>query len=147
MAFCPNCGKQIEGGQSFCANCGAALQPVGQYPPPSYERDVRENKAFAIISYIGFLSIVSYFAAPNSPYARYHAVQGLNLFILEVILSVAGNILRAILGWWIFGGLISAVIGLCGIAFLVFSILGIVNASQGKMEELPVIGSIKFVKN
>lgn len=150
----------MEDGQRFCGGCGAAQQPTaqqgGQYSPPvqpqdqtpfTYERDVHENKAFAIISYISFLSIVSYFAAPKSPYARFHAVQGLNLFIMEAIISVAGGLLRALFGWWFLGSIISAIVGLCGVGFLVLSIIGIVNASQGKMEELPVVGPIKFVKH
>lgn len=38
MAFCPNCGKQVEDGAKFCPNCG---QSLGQtQPSPSSSDDV-----------------------------------------------------------------------------------------------------------
>ena len=156
MAFCPNCGIEVAGGQRFCAKCGAA-QPPGygdQNMPKSRQgfgqgRDISDNKVFAIISYIGFLSLVSYFAAPKtSRYARFHAIQGLNLFILECIVSAAGGILSGVFFWaWPVRTIISASTGLVGLGFLALSIIGIVKASNGEMEELPVVGQMKIVKN
>lgn len=156
MAFCPNCGVQVSGNQRFCAKCGAS-QPYGygeQGSPRGRSdfgqvRDITDNKVFAILSYIGFLSLISYFAAPKtSRYARFHAVQGLNLFIMECIVSVTGTILNGAFFWaWPIRAIVSGSIGLLGVGLLVLSILGIVKAANGAMEELPVIGQIKIVKN
>jgi uncharacterized membrane protein len=42
------------------------------------------------------------------------------------------------LGWFIIGPLL-------GIACIVFFIMGIINASSGKMKELPLIGGIHLL--
>ncbi len=164
MAFCPNCGKEVANGQLFCAGCGTAQprdttytnQSYGPPPPPpdpeaplDYQRDVQENKVFGIISYIWFLSLVSYFAAPkNSRFSRFHAIQGLNLFILELIVSVIGAILRAIFSWiWPVARIMSMVTGICSLGLVALMIIGIISAANGEMKELPVVGSIKFVKH
>ena len=157
MAYCPNCGKRTTGIQHFCASCGAA-QPVitdnGRYTHPNYQQGYNyehfttENKGLAIISYIGFLSIVSYFAAPKtSQYARFHAVQGLNLFLLECILSLTNSIFRGMFFWaWPVKSIVSGCAGLMGVGLLILAILGIISASRGEMKQLPVVSSIKIVK-
>ncbi|OLS22652.1 MAG: hypothetical protein HeimC3_29260 [Candidatus Heimdallarchaeota archaeon LC_3] len=36
MAFCPNCGTELNETEKFCSNCGA---PQGsQQPPPTYQQ-------------------------------------------------------------------------------------------------------------
>ena len=38
MAFCENCGKQLEGGEKFCDGCGTAVSSGSQtqnYAPPA----------------------------------------------------------------------------------------------------------------
>ena len=35
---------------------------------------------------------------------------------------------------------------LVGLAYLIFMIIGIINAAQGQMKELPIIGGIKIIK-
>jgi len=155
MAFCPNCGIQVSGSQRFCAKCGAA-QPYGygdNTPRGRYDygqrNDINDNKVFAIISYLGFLSLVSYFAAPkSSSCARFHAIQGLNLFIMECIVSAASGIFSGIFFWaWPIKVIISASAGLICLGFVALSIIGIVKAANGTMEELPVVGQIKIIKN
>jgi uncharacterized membrane protein len=99
-------------------------------------KDVEENKVFGILAYIGILFIVPLLAAPKSPVAKFHANQGCALFIAEVALSVVAVI--PFLGWivWLFGSL----------ACLVLAIMGIINAANGKMEKLPVIGEFQIIK-
>jgi uncharacterized membrane protein YhaH (DUF805 family) len=36
MAFCVNCGSEIQDGAQFCTNCGAPQQPVSQEPHMQY---------------------------------------------------------------------------------------------------------------
>lgn len=108
-------------------------------PAPKVEgqtKDVEENKIYGILAYIGILFIVPLLAAPKSPFAKFHANQGCALFIAEVALSVVAII--PILGWfvWLFGSL----------AVLVLAIMGIINAANGKMEKLPVVGGFEIIK-
>ncbi len=55
MAFCSNCGSQINDGSAFCPNCGFAFQnaePVNQQPmdngyAPEYQAPVYDNNGYA----------------------------------------------------------------------------------------------------
>lgn len=99
-------------------------------------KDAEENKVYGILAYIGILFLVPLLAAPNSKFAKFHANQGLVLFIAEVALGVVGVI--PFLGWLIW---------FCGsIVVLVLAIMGIIGAANGKMEKLPVVGDIQIIK-
>ena len=152
--FCINCGREIKEDHRFCAVCGADQHPNGYNTNGNYQhtetRVGKDNeKALAIISYLGVLSVISYFVSPkNSPFARLHAVQGINLFIFECILGVARAILKGGFSWlWPVNAIVSVLAAFTGIGFLVLTIMGIVSASRGEMKELPVIGSWKIVKD
>lgn len=120
-------------------------------------KDVEVNKVYGILAYLGFLVIVPILLAKESAYAKFHANQGLTLFIVEVGISIGGNIIIAILGLftmipfvgWIFG-IIATIIGitiwLLGIATLVFAVMGIINAVKGEAKELPIIGKFQLLK-
>lgn len=110
--------------------------------------DVQKNKVFGILAYIGILFLVPLLAAPDSQYAKFHANQGIVLFITDIILGVCIRIISAILAFipfigWVMSALISMVIG---IFMLVLLILGIVNACSGEPKKLPVIGGITILK-
>ncbi len=97
------------------------------------------EKVYGVLAYIGILFIVP-LAAGKTEFSRYHANQGLVLFIADVIVGIISAIFAfiPIIGW-----LISLVLS---IAILVFMIIGIVHAAQGEMKPLPVIGGIKIIK-
>ena len=100
------------------------------------EKEKKEGKLMAILSYVGVLSLVPYLAEKDNKWVRYHAIQGVNLFIIEVILYIIRVI--PILGW---------IVGWLGsIVTLVISIIGIVNTCNGEAKELPIVGKIKFIK-
>lgn len=106
-------------------------------------RDVQDNKAYAILSYIGVLVFIPFFAAKSSPYAQYHALRGMNLLILGAIASVGCSILSNIP----FVGLIFSILGwAASVCWLVLAIIGIVNAAKGECKDLPIIGTIRIVK-
>lgn len=94
-------------------------------------KDIAENKAIAAISYLGILFLIPLLAKKDSPYAQFHAKQGLALFVLEVIYGFATAI--PFLGWF----LISWVVGI--FVFVLF-IMGLINALGGKCVELPLVG-------
>ena len=99
--------------------------------PSGGSKDVEQNKAIAAIGYLGILFLIPLLAAKNSPFAQYHAKQGLVLFIFGIIVSAVGVI--PFLGW------VVASVG--GILVLILFIMGIINALGGQMKPLPVIGS------
>ena len=174
MAFCGKCGTQLPEGSNACPNCGAATNPnaqqngaqqqntqqggfnaavnnftntkntTGEFDPA----DIQNNKIMAVLAYIGILFLVPLLAAKDSKFARFHANQGLVLFLADIIGGIIIAIVSAILVWIpVIGWLISLLISLLlSIMMLVFMIIGIVNAAQGQAKELPLIGSIKIVQ-
>ncbi|MFV0351644.1 MAG: hypothetical protein ACK5JF_04945 [Oscillospiraceae bacterium] len=110
--------------------------------------DIAANKGMAILSYLGFLFLIPLLAAPNSRFARFHVNQGLVLFIAEAAYGIVYGVLTTIFYAisWVLGAIFSAVLGLVGIVFFVFLIIGILNAANGKAKTLPLIGNISIIK-
>lgn len=108
--------------------------------------DAEKNKMFGVIAYLPFLWLVPLLAAPRSPFAKYHANQGLTLFILELIVYIVLRILEAFLNFVNLGFVQSIVGSLCYLVIISMIILGLVNSAQGKCVPLPVIGGIKLLK-
>lgn len=98
--------------------------------PAVNSKDIDENKLMAVLSYFGILVLIPLLAKKDSAYAQFHAKQGLVLLIFGIAIGVVAII--PFLGW------IAAVLG--SLAYLVFWIMGIVNAIGGKTNELPLIG-------
>ena len=132
---------------------GQPMQQVNNvvYPnQPGYNNvqsnsEAESGKVMGILSYIGFLSLIPFFAEKKNNFVIYHAKQGINLLLIELAVSVLINVIWWILPWefYTFVRVISAVAGLAAIAI---SVLGIVNVCNAKMVELPVIGKIKIIK-
>lgn len=109
--------------------------------------DIQQNKVMAILAYFGILVLVPIFGAKDSKFARYHANQGLVLFLAAIAYSIATSILTSILiaiSWRL--AFLSTIFSLVSIAFLVLMVLGIINAANGKAKELPIIGKFKLLK-
>lgn len=105
------------------------------------------DKVYGILSYIGILVLVPLLAG-KTQFARYHANQGLVLFIADIILGVMIGITVGVLGLLgvigvVLGSIVSGVFGLC---IFVLVIMGIINAANGEMKPLPVIGGITLIK-
>ena len=109
--------------------------------------DADKNKIFGILAYLGILCLVPILAAKDSPFAKYHANQGLVLFLLEVVIWITLFVVSIILAMLPgFMGFLSVVFGLLYLVPLVLLILGVINAAAGKCVPLPVIGGIKLLK-
>ena len=105
------------------------------------------DKVYGILSYIGILVLVPLLAG-KTQFARFHANQGLVLFIADIILGVVIGISVGVLSLIPFvgvvlGSILSGVLGLC---IFILMIMGIVNAANGEMKPLPIIGGIKLIK-
>lgn len=94
------------------------------------EHKVDNSKILSIIAYIGPLVIISYLMSKESEFAKFHTKQGLILFAGEVALWVVGSMI-----WMLF-----PVIQIINLGLFVLSIIGIVNAAQGKEKQLPLVG-------
>ena len=105
------------------------------------------DQVYGILSYIGILVLVPLLAG-KTQFARYHANQGLVLFIADIILGVMIGITVGVLSLLgvigvVLGSIVSGVFGLC---IFVLVIMGIINAANGEMKPLPVIGGITLIK-
>jgi len=172
MAFCGNCGTQMEDGAKFCPGCGAASNgaPNPTTPPPAAEKtdfsarvsalndtadstaqftaaDVQAGKTMAILAYLGPLVLIPLFGAKEQKFARYHTNQGLVLLLASIAWSVVYNIVSWILlaiSWRLYT--VVSIIGFLSLVFFVLCIIGIVNAVNGRAKELPVIGRFRLIK-
>ncbi|MCD9025521.1 DUF4870 domain-containing protein [Cohnella sp. NL03-T5] len=89
----------------------------------------------AIVGYILFF--VPLLAAKESPFAQYHARQGLNLFLLALAVNIVLGILPFI-GWLL--------LPFANLAILGLMIIGILAAANGQIKPLPIIGKYEILK-
>ena len=176
MAFCNQCGKNVENGSRFCSSCGAPIdraaaqmaantrkhgQGSGHKSNRSYEQyiaysdttakyraeDIEANRYVSILAYLHILVVVPLFAMKESPFAQYHARVGLNLLVLHLIAEVAGGVLHSLIGWIpVVGWIVGIVFGLLNAVLWGISIFGIVAAAKGKARELTVFEPFKIFK-
>lgn len=170
--MCPACGAPIEVAEEAAApkneaqaatgmakikdildteNVGDAFKKIIDTPDTSDEyeaEDKAKNKVMAILSYIGILVLIPILAAKDSKFAKFHANQGLILFIANVAYSVVTGILGFVLGLIpVVGTFFPTVFGILSLVFVAGMVFGIYNAATGKAKELPFIGGlIKILK-
>ncbi len=152
MAFCKNCGTQIDEQAKTCPGCGtpteepaqavdltqklAALNNTPDTTAEFDKEDIEKNKVMAILAYLSWLVLIPLFVASNSKFARYHCNQGIVLWLAGVVASIIGFI--PVLGW--------IITPILGVVTLILSVLGIINAATGKAKELPFIGKYRIIK-
>ena len=166
MAFCGKCGTKLEDNVKFCPNCGASTEmepesgPATASAQPSFDKltqtpdttagytadEIQNGKLMGILAYLSILVLIPLFAAKDNRFARYHTNQGLVLFVLEVIVSVIARVLWWILPYGFLWRTVNWIYSLCGLAFLVLAVIGIINVVNGRAKELPLIGGIKLLK-
>ena len=108
----------------------------------------------ALLSYFGILVLVPILVAKHSPFARFHANQGLNLMIAMFGYIVADGVVTAILravlwrglGLWSIYSMCSSLLNILYVAFTVLAIIGIVNVLNGRAKDLPIIGKYRVLK-
>jgi uncharacterized membrane protein len=96
---------------------------------------MQDDKVMAAIAYIWVLCFVTLLMKKDNEYCQFHAKQGLVLFLFSFVVMVLGMI--PVLGWFI-------VLPIGWLIIVVLSILGILNALQGKKWEMPFLG--KYAK-
>jgi uncharacterized membrane protein len=150
MAFCPNCGSQVDG--RFCAKCGAAVSVTGgtgtaAAPAPAAAPQagvaaagLTDNVASALCYALGLITGILFLVL--APYnqnrkIRFHAFQSIFLHVAAIVVWVAFLVLSAISG-----GLLIFVSPLIWLGFFVLWIVMMIKAYQDQKLVLPVIGPL-----
>lgn len=92
---------------------------------PEQKMDIEKNKDVAAMSYLWILSVAVLYARRDSPFIQYHARQGFWLFVISIpvwLIPGAGKYLEFFV--------------------LAFMIIGFINAAQGRMHDLPIVGQL-----
>lgn len=97
-----------------------------------------DNKTLSIISYITIIGwLVAYFSGKDKADAllKYHLRQSLGLAIVSIVFNIAFTIIASIVPGLSF-------LGLLGYAFIILWIMGIINAANGALKPVPLIGKM-----
>ncbi len=111
--------------------------------------DIQQNKGISYVAYVPLLFLIPLFAASNSPYAKFHANQGIIFTLFSFLLGIVFGILGFVLG---FIPILGTIVGILlwaieVIAVIGLLVIGMLNVSQGKAKRLPIIGGLAtFVK-
>ena len=147
MAFCPNCGAQVEG--AFCPNCGSAVTagpgPGGAaYVPPvatsTTTTGMTDNMASALCYLLGLITgVIFLLIAPynQNKTVRFHAFQSIFLTIAVIVIEIAWSIVSIITHG--IGFLLYPLLMLC---FFVLWLYMMYTAYNNKKVKLPVVGDL-----
>ncbi len=99
--------------------------------------DIDRSRAVSMLAYLGILFFLPLVVYPDSKYGRYHANQGLVLFLFWTVGSLICRHIPLLGGFfgWIYGALM-----------VIMLIIGMVNAYNGRAIPLPVIGRIRIIR-
>jgi uncharacterized membrane protein len=141
MPFCSQCGNHVAPADKYCNRCGAAQPPASTPPPDAAALRSMNPRTASILCYIpgiGWIASVILLASNRfrqDHYVRFHAFQGLYLFVAWLI---ADQVLRPLFDWaprlHIYG-LVEAVL-------LGMSIFMMVKAAHQEAYELPLFGEL-----
>jgi len=142
----PSVGEQAPSAASSATSSGMSQTLPYQSPssPPVPDpADVEKNKVFALLSYLGILWLVPLLAAKDSPFAKYHANQGI---VLSIAMFIAFFFMGIVYFIPFVGCLACFIEPVILLGWLAMMIVGIVNAANGKMKPLPLFPPISLIK-
>ncbi|MEI7480309.1 MAG: DUF4870 domain-containing protein [bacterium] len=118
-------------------NQGMPQNPQSNYNyPPQQPISASDDATKAMVGYIGPLIIIPFMATNRTPFLTFHLNQSVNLIISSIAINIAVAIIGAL------GIHIPMLSTLISLAYLVLMIMGILNAKNGLMKPLPVIGTL-----
>jgi len=116
-------------------NTNQNTTPPANQPAPA---PVDNTTLMGILAYLGPLVLIPYLTAKNDPFVKFHIKQGLVLVAIEIVLMILSSMI------WGIPGLFQ----LLNLGLIILSILGIVNVTQKKETELPLVGQFsKYFNN
>jgi uncharacterized membrane protein len=165
MAYCSNCGADVQG--RFCAKCGApvsdssaegtpptppnegyASNPPGAAPYSAPSSGGLTNNVAAALAYLGFFitGIVFLAIAPynRNRFVRFHAWQSIFLTVAWFVVWIVIAVISGVLGSMSFAllSLVSLLSFVIWLAFLAAWIFLMVKAYNHQEFRLPIIGDL-----
>ena len=151
MAFCKNCGAQLNDGASFCNKCGApvaAAEGTAYQPAPApvavnpnefteqFPADERDDcRILAALMYVFIPALfVALLIRPNSKFIKFHVNQVLVLYVACFFASLTAIV--PFLGW--------AFAPLALLVLEIFAWIGFARALGRRACYLPLIGKYKI---
>lgn len=157
--FCTSCGTQNADAAAFCSNCGKPIsQPAGASSPaaavgvvssgataapvppaPAVPGAMPNESVMGGIAYLTFIPAIVFLVIEphkNNRFIRFHSWQSIWLCIVYFVVRFA-------LIWMPGFGLMMFGLGMIiRLVFFIAWLIAIINAFQGKMFKLPVIGDL-----
>jgi len=132
----------MEEQKNTTENLKDILSGKGEKSEKADKADVERNKAMAIIGYIipllFFIPLLND-ETKNSKFAKFHANQQLILLIFGFVgLTVSGFLTVILIGFLLYA--------IVWVGSVIFIIMGIINAANGEMKKLPIIGDFDILK-
>jgi len=109
-----------------------------------YPDDIKANQVSGILASFPVLFWLPLVIAKESPYGKFCANQGLTLFVLNIIVSIATTAGGKILSYIpLIGGILNWVFDLAAFAVTTGAfLLLLISACQGKARKIPFIGNM-----
>jgi uncharacterized membrane protein len=149
MAFCPNCGAQVEDGVAFCPQCGTGLNGAAPMPPIDiydhtvefHPQDISDNKVYAMLCYLmGTIGIIiALLASAESPYLKFHIRQAVKLSVTSMLTWIAAVVLC-----WTIIVPIAAIVLVA--ALFVIRIISFFQICSGRAVEPAIVRSLNFLR-
>ncbi len=140
MPFCTHCGTQVQSTAAFCQSCGTA-QPGADTPAGTDPLASLKPRNAAILCYLPWLGwimslvILSTRRFQSNRLVRFHAFQGLYLFVAWMIVDIALEpVLRV--SW------LRRIIPILELGLLATGILMLVKTSADQLIRLPIVGEM-----
>lgn len=141
--------KVNQGAQNF-----AKATQMNDYTGNFHPNDIGYNKGYSVLSYIGILVLIPFLSqrGKGSPYTRFHAIQGMYLFLCNIALGIVNMLLGLIRVNQSYFGFVEysyvpwpvrVIQVLISIVSLTYMILGIVFAATGQAKDLPLVGKLR----
>ena len=141
MAYCSQCGQAVADSDSFCAACGARqaggprtpADPLGAFTP-------RTASILCYVPVVGWIAAIVVLAAEkfrNNRNVRFHAFQGLYLFVAWLMVDqVLTPLFHAL------PGSIFRLDKLMHVGLLVLWVFMMIKAGEERPYSLPVVGDL-----
>lgn len=150
MPFCTHCGTQVSPTAAFCAHCGAAQPGFHPAPPPrpasageDWLQSIAPSTAATLcyVPFAGWIAALVFLATQkfrDNRWVRFHAFQGLYIFVVWLLVDIAVGSIFGIAGLPIRRALTGSLklSVLCGWGYMLY------KTSTGHTIHLPVLGEL-----
>jgi uncharacterized membrane protein len=147
MPFCTKCGNQVTTTDVFCGKCGMRQAATAGIPPQQDFFQALTPRTASLLCYvpiIGWVGSIIVLASPRFQHdrrVRFHAFQGLYLFVVWLIVDwVVSPFVHILPGPG--GHEMMAVKSLMQLAVFGAWIFMLVKTSQEQMYHLPIVGEL-----